>query len=115
MKRDPSLYLEDILEAITIIEQYLANSDRTSFEKDLKLQDAVIRRIEIIGEAAKHLPSSFREKYPAVPWKDFAGMRDILIHAYLNVNIERVWEVVKRDIPFLKKEVQRIISKKERG
>ena len=68
-----------------------------------------MRSIEIIGEATKRLPISFRERYPAIPWKDMAGMRDIIIHSYDNINLRIVWDVVQDDIPRIKPLIQRII------
>ena len=78
MKRDISIYLTDILESIAQIEKYTLDVEEEQFEEDDQLQDAVIRRVEIIGEVAKGIPQSVRKKYARVPWKEFAGMRDIL-------------------------------------
>lgn len=94
MKRNLTLFLEDILESITLIERYTKNMSQSNLEKNREVQDAVARRIEIIGEAAKNIPSTFRNKYPQVPWKDMASIRDILIHAYFGIELERVWNVI---------------------
>lgn len=110
MKRNALLYLQNIVEAANLIEKYISRQTKVKFEKDTKLQDAVIRRIEIIGEAVKNIPDSIREKYPSIPWRQIAGMRDILSHAYLEVKIDRVWKIVKEDLPKLKKEIQNIID-----
>lgn len=76
------------------------------FLTDSKTQDAVIRRLEIMGEAAKNIHEEIRGKYPHVPWKQIAGMRDVLIHAYAGVNIRRVWKVIREDAPRLKEMVE---------
>ena len=73
-----------------------------------QIQDAVLRRLEIIGEAVKNIPQSFRDKYPRIPWKNIAGLRDILIHEYFGVNLRRAWKVAKDDILGLKQELTKV-------
>lgn len=85
--------------------------EEASFNLKDMIQDAVIRRIEIIGEAAKNVSIDFREKYPDIVWKKIAGMRDKLIHGYFIVDVERVWNVIVKDIPALKKQIEDIIHK----
>ena len=86
MKRELGLYINDILESIDKIEGYIKNTGQTRFREDQQIQDAVIRRLEIIGEATKNIPDDLRIKYPDIPWKAIAGMRDILIHEYFGIN-----------------------------
>jgi uncharacterized protein with HEPN domain len=102
MTRDLRLYIEDILDSIAKIEQYTVNIDQQRFFTDSQIQDSVLRRLEIIGEAVKNIPNNFRDKYPQIPWKNIAGLRDILIHEYFGVNIRRAWKVVTEDLPSLK-------------
>ncbi|PIQ95431.1 MAG: hypothetical protein COV67_14910 [Nitrospinae bacterium CG11_big_fil_rev_8_21_14_0_20_56_8] len=105
MKRDIRVYLEDILESIAKIEAYTADVTLEQFRENGQIQDAVIRRLEIIGEAVKHIPDNIRVKHPDVPWKNIAGMRDVLIHGYFGVNVERTWKVAKENLPLVKKEI----------
>lgn len=110
MKRDISIYLKDMIENMGHAEEFTRDVSYGHFVKDTKLHYAVIRCIEIIGEAAKHIPNSIRKKYPQIPWKDIAGMRDKVIHFYFGVNLERVWLVVKDDMPQIKPSIERILK-----
>ena len=110
MKRNIKLYLNDIIESIKRIEGYMKCITKETFPKDDKLQDAVIRRLEIIGEAAKNVPIDYRNKHPEIEWKKIAGMRDVLIHAYFGVVLERVWVAVRNDLPILKKQLNKILK-----
>jgi len=102
MRKEIKVYLEDILESIAKIEEYTRDLTLEGFEESSEHQDAVIRRLEIIGEAVKKLPTDLRGKYPDIPWQQIAGMRDVLIHEYAQVSVDRVWKVVTDHIKPLK-------------
>jgi len=95
------LFIQHILESIEFINEYVKNINMKEFLLSTKIQDGVIRRLEIIGEATKKLSLSFRERYPEIPWKLMAGMRDILIHEYFGVDNVLVWNTIKNDLPIL--------------
>jgi len=110
MKKDPKIFLEHIIQSIEDIEEYTRNISREQFLEDGKLQDAVIRKLEIIGEAIKNLPRDFRKKHSEIRWKSFAGMRDILIHHYFGVDLEIIWTATQRDIPQLKNAILELLE-----
>ena len=110
MKRDEIAYLRHVLDAIGRIEEYLEGVDERAFRDRTLIQDGVIRQLEIIGEAVKHLPIALREKHSHIPWQDIAGTRDKLIHQYFGVSLDEVWLMVQRDIPVLKAEVVEILG-----
>lgn len=99
-------YIVDILSAISDIEEFIAGITFEEFLADKKTHLAVIHSIEIIGEATRKIPESFRLKYPAIPWKDMAGMRDKLIHDYIGVDLRIVWETATQDILLLKEKLR---------
>ena len=103
MHKDDFTYIEHILECIKKINAFCRGVDQVRFESDVLLQDAVIRNIEVIGEAAKKVSENFKEKTNQIPWRDMAAMRDKLIHDYLGVDVEIVWKTVAIDIPVLEK------------
>ena len=113
-KREYGDYVQDILESIYDIEKFTEEMDFESFTKDKKTIYAVVRAIEIIGEAAKNIPKSIRGKYSKIPWKKLAGIRDKLIHEYFGVDLEILWEVVKKDIPMLKPLIQNVLADLEK-
>lgn len=92
-----------------MIECYLEKQDEQSFKASTQLQDCVIRRLEIIGEAVKNLDSDFKKEHPEMAWKKIAGMRDILIHEYFGVDIQLTWQVLVQELPSLKTKVAELI------
>lgn len=100
MQRDVT-YLLDILQAARLFQSYSSDGNKANFEQDVMRQDAIIRRIEIIGEAVRRISQDFPASYPAIPWTDMAGMRSRLIHNYDEVDLDLVWDVIERDIPAL--------------
>jgi len=108
MYKDNLIYIDHIMECIIKIKNYCSGADYQKFENDIMLQDAVIRNIEIIGEASKKLSNQFRETNDHIPWNDMAGMRDKLIHDYFGVDIEMVWKTVTQDIPVLEDMISKL-------
>jgi uncharacterized protein with HEPN domain len=107
-------YLRDILNAVDEVESFVKGMDFEEFVKDRKTLNAVVRSIEIIGEASKHIPASLREKYAELPWKEITGMRDKLIHGYFGMDYETIWKAAKEDVPSLKKVVRRMLKEQEK-
>jgi uncharacterized protein with HEPN domain len=108
MNRDP-VYLDHIREAIERISAYSA-AGREDFFRNRMAQDAVIRNFEVIGEAVRHLSDSLKDRRPDVPWRRIAGFRNVLIHDYMNVDEEEVWNVVETDLPALRKAVEELLK-----
>ncbi|MEW6556190.1 MAG: DUF86 domain-containing protein [Elusimicrobiota bacterium] len=109
-KRSEKEFLKDIIEAIEKIKSYTENKEYDEFLRDMKTQDAVVRNIEIIGEATKNISTDFKKKYKNIEWKNMAGMRDKIIHFYFGVKWEIVWSVIKNEIPLLKEKIEKIIK-----
>lgn len=109
MKSD-KVYLQDILDAISDIERFVRGVSSTEFMRSKEKQYAVIRALEIMGEATKQVSKDLRVKHPEVPWKDIAGMRDKLIRAYFGVKTELVWETVRQKLPQLKKNINTLLK-----
>ncbi len=113
MTRSARILLGDILEAAELLERYTAGISHQQFANNLEKQDAVARRIEVIGEAVKGLPESLRQRHPEVPWREIAGARDVLIHEYFRIDVRLAWEMVQKDIPDLAAKVRKILGELE--
>lgn len=110
MIKDPLIFLEHIRESIDLIEQYLENKDKEDFLEKTELQDALVRRLEIIGEATKNIQEDFKQNYPEIPWTEIAGTRDKLTHHYFGINLETVWKIIEGDLPELKEQINKILE-----
>ena len=114
-ERDWQLFLHDINTCIERISIYVAGLDRKNFFNDQKTMDAVMRNLEVIGEAAKKLPENIKEKYPNVEWRKLAGLRDILIHHYFGIDEDIIWDVLVNKIPEVKIELGKISLKSKKN
>jgi len=114
-KRDITIYLKDIIESAQLIENYIEGISEGDFYTNPEKQDAVLHRIQIIGEAAKHIPEEYRQKWDQISWKEVAGMRDILVHEYFGVSLGMVWKVAIDDIPVLKNQVFQLLNQGRSG
>lgn len=111
MRRDFRLYLDDILEAIHQIRTYMADMDEKAFTTDKKTQDAVIRNLEVIGEAAGHLPEHFQRAAPEIDWRKIKGLRNILIHQYFGINLPIIWDVIQNKLGPLDTTCRKLVKK----
>ena len=111
MEKTPVIYLNHILECIGRINLYVTGIHEDTFINSPLIQDAVIRNLEVIGEAVKKLDKHFRAQHPKIPWKNIAGMRDKLIHDYIGVDIWAVWAVIEDILPDFEKQIKDIIQR----
>lgn len=110
MVKDDKIFIAHILESIKLIEQYTKKVSWEKFEYAWPIVDAVVRRIEIIGEAANKVSKEFKAKHKDIPWLDIVGMRNLLIHEYFNVDEKEVWHTVQNDLPTLKKKLKKTLE-----
>ena len=114
MKKDNFVYLRHILDAIYRIGEYTKEVKYKDFINSALIQAAVMREMEIIGEATKRLMQECKQKYTDIPWKKIAGMRDKLIHDYFGVDLDAVWDTVEKDIPMLKNKLEKVIEEENK-
>jgi len=110
MKKDPDVFLKHILECINLIEEYTKNLSEKGFNSNIRTQDAIIRRLEIIGEAARNLPDEFKSNYTEVAWKKIMAARNILAHNYFGVDLDIIWKIIQKDLQPLKKQIEDMLS-----
>lgn len=115
MKKDIKVYILHIRDSIDKIESYTNNVTQLDFNRNTMIQDAVIRQLEIIGEAAKNIPEDFKKKYEDIPWKSMIGMRNKVIHEYFGVQLDIVWEALMTEMPVLKVNINKLVSNMASG
>lgn len=108
MKKDMFVYIEDILESMNLIGEYIKDIDFKKFSGDSEIQDAVMRRFEVIGEAAARLTDEFKDKSSNIPWRTIIGLRNIIIHDYSSVNLKVIWKIAFEDLPRTKKQIEKL-------
>jgi uncharacterized protein with HEPN domain len=113
-KRDPALYAEDMLVACNRVQEYTRGFSRERFLSDTLVSDAVVRNLEVIGEAARHVPDELRARFADIPWRSIVAFRNIAIHAYGSVSLERVWAIVTEDIPALAPRLRQMLETLDR-
>ena len=110
MQKEPHIFLNHILESIELIENRMEGITFKEFASDVDLQDMVIRRLEVIGEAVRNLPEEFRKKSSDIDWRAAADMRSVLIHGYFQVDLSVVWDTIYNDLPVFKKQIKKLLS-----
>ena len=109
MKRDPQVYIDHMLESIENIQHYTEEIDFETLLVDTKTQDSVVHRMQLLGQSAKNLPEDIRENHPEIPWRQIIGMRNIIVHEYLGLDLAEVWNVIGQDLPELEEQLKKII------
>lgn len=108
MKKDPKIFLSHILESIKAIDLYTGKLTKEEFAENGQARDAVICRIQVIGEAVKNLPANLRREYKHILWSKATGMRDVMVHDYFGIDINIVWKTIKNDLPTFQKEIEKV-------
>ena len=111
MKKDHKVFLKHILDSINYINEYTSGKSLQEFLNSIETQDAVMRRLAVIGEAAKNLPIPTRERHKVIDWKAVIGLKNILVHEYFGIDMKVLWNIIKKDLPHLKSEVAKMLKK----
>lgn len=109
MKKDPKIFLKHIVESIEYIEENVGNATEEEFYADVPMQDAAIRRLQVIGEAVKNLPQDYREEHNEIEWRKASGMRDVIVHEYFAIDLKLVWNVIKNELPQFKQALEELL------
>lgn len=110
LERNFIMYLEDMLQSMERIGEYIGDLDLQKFKRNHLVIDAVVRNFEIIGEASKNIPKDVREKYPEIPWRQMYGLRNLIAHEYFGVDYEMIWEIAKKNIPVNLRDLSKIVD-----
>ena len=110
MRKDETVFLRHMLDAVASIREYVEGVSFDGFMKDRQLQDAVVRRLEIIGEAARNVPEAIRLRHPAVAWREAVGFRNVLIHQYFGIDVEVLWLTARSDLIGLRADLERVVE-----
>jgi uncharacterized protein with HEPN domain len=113
LKREFILYLEDMLQSMERIEEYLGDLDFRKFKMNYLVVDAIIRNFEIIGEASNNIPGDIQEKYPEIPWRKMYGLRNLIAHEYFGIDYEMIWEIAKNNLPKNQTDLSEIVKKEK--
>lgn len=110
MPRDYKLYLEDILVSAERVARYLERVSYEDFITDEMLLDAVLFNLEVVGEAAKHVPENIRVNYPSIEWRSISGLRDIIVHEYFRLNLRIIWDTIQNELPALRRSIADVLA-----
>jgi len=110
MNKDTDVFLKHVLESIEHIEDYTRGKSEKEFLKAVETQDAVMRRLAVVGEAAKNIPEALRNKHSSIDWKAIIGLKNVLVHEYFGVDMKIIWQIVKKDMPSLKSEIVKMLK-----
>lgn len=113
VKREFILYLEDMLQSMERINEYLGDLDFRKFKINYLVVDAIIRNFEIIGEASKNIPNDIQKKYPKIPWRKMVGLRNLIAHEYFGIDYEMIWEIAKNNLPQNRNDLKIMIEKEK--
>jgi len=111
MKKDIVVYFEDILDSIKKIKEYVKNLSEKQFYQSFSIQDAVLMRLAVIGESANKIPSNIRKKNQDIPWRKIISLRNIIVHDYSNVNMRRIWKIIKNELLIFENQIKKILEK----